>query len=398
MSDFLAGVWRSITHRTLTYLLSLLALSIGVVAFLTIGATGEALYRFQTKQLQKFLHPQIDVSVTVKNQENSDSLEVPAIEGLIEKLTRTADVAPRVSYAQIRMKMGRRWLSWVELYAISSQPSLDGYFALAGRPINSADVKSAAAVCAINQELAQALFPAENPVGKPLLLLGHPLTIVGIVENQADPEVGEFINQVPTAVIPLSYALQTFRRQPVKTLTLTVDSTEERLDSDMNTIRRELDKILGDKAYAYASNPRERNDHWQEQVQQASLTRLVATLVAGLMLGVGLLGLVSMQLANVSNRRYEIALHRALGATRWRQAAEVLFESGLSGLFGGLIGVLLGLGFLKLVINRIGIDLEAPAAWTAGAVLACTVMSLLAGLVPARAALRISPADSLREQ
>jgi putative ABC transport system permease protein len=126
--------------------------------------------------------------------------------------------------------------------------------------------------------------------------------------------------------------------------------------------------------------------------------RLFLGLLSLLPLGVGLLGMVSMLLANLNGRVREIGVHRALGATRARQAVLVLCEAGATGLLAGLVGIPVGMAVLHLLSSAWGSELRIPSGGTSVAVLASVMAAVLAGLIPARAAMKISPCEALRAE
>ena len=115
----------------------------------------------------------------------------------------------------------------------------------------------------------------------------------------------------------------------------------------------------------------------------------------------GLLSVVTTILLNVSESRHELALLRAVGATRGQVRNVVLVESGLFGLFGALLGTGVGL-LLVAVMIRAGSSLGFQPAYVVpwnvviGVLLVAVAGSLLAVLLPARGASRASVVGSLR--
>jgi ABC-type antimicrobial peptide transport system permease subunit len=125
--------------------------------------------------------------------------------------------------------------------------------------------------------------------------------------------------------------------------------------------------------------------------------RVVMGIIACLLLIVGLLGMVSMLLANLRSRINEIGLYRAVGATRLWQASAVLCEAVIIGALGGAVGGAVGKGFLYMFDLLSGFVLKPTSGWMVVAVIASTVCALFAGLIPARAAMKISPAEAIRK-
>ncbi|WP_255114564.1 ABC transporter permease [Streptomyces sudanensis] len=118
--------------------------------------------------------------------------------------------------------------------------------------------------------------------------------------------------------------------------------------------------------------------------------------LAAVSLGVGALGVSNTAYVSVLERRSEIGLRRALGASRRAISIQFCLESGLVGIAGGVAGTLLGIQITALTCLAKGwLVIIDPAFTSAGPLLGLAV-GLLAGLYPALAAARVLPAETLR--
>jgi putative ABC transport system permease protein len=127
----------------------------------------------------------------------------------------------------------------------------------------------------------------------------------------------------------------------------------------------------------------------------AASTALVAGLGAVALL-VGGIGIANVMVIAVLERRQEIGLRRALGATRRHVAAQFLAEAVLLGLLGGAAGAASGAALTVIVARlRHWTPLVPPQALPA-ALLTAVAVAALAGLYPAVRAARLSPAEALR--
>jgi putative ABC transport system permease protein len=146
-----------------------------------------------------------------------------------------------------------------------------------------------------------------------------------------------------------------------------------------------------------------------EQVQASrpsdALTARVAARSAttGLFLGLGAvallvggIGIANVMVIGVLERRGEIGLRRALGATRGHVAGQFVVESLLLATIGGVAGMAVGAAITIGVADQRGWTVQIPtvAAW--GGLAAALAVGVVAGLYPALRAARLAPTDALR--
>jgi putative ABC transport system permease protein len=111
---------------------------------------------------------------------------------------------------------------------------------------------------------------------------------------------------------------------------------------------------------------------------------------------VGAIGIANIMVISVLERRGEIGLRRALGATRGHISAQFLCESALLAAIGGAIGLLFGAGATEVYAQARHEPFVVPLYALIAAPTAGFLIGALAGLYPAAKAARLSPTEALR--
>jgi putative ABC transport system permease protein len=111
---------------------------------------------------------------------------------------------------------------------------------------------------------------------------------------------------------------------------------------------------------------------------------------------VGGIGIANVMVISVLERRSEIGLRRALGATKRQVALQFLMEALLLAAIGGAGGIALGALVTALYANLQGWDVLIPGVAIVGGFVAAILIGAVAGLYPALRAARMAPTEALR--
>ncbi|TDB82301.1 ABC transporter permease [Actinomadura sp. KC216] len=111
---------------------------------------------------------------------------------------------------------------------------------------------------------------------------------------------------------------------------------------------------------------------------------------------VGAVGVANIMIISVLERRSEIGLRRALGATRGQIRTQFLAEAIMLAVLGGAVGVAAGAAATAVYAAVKGWTVVIPAEAWAGGIGSAVLIGAIAGLVPALRAARLSPTEALR--
>ena len=259
---------------------------------------------------------------------------------------------------------------------------------VAGRLLGDDDVAGRPLVALVSETFVRRHFPGEDPLGKQLVIgdrTPEPRTIVGVVADVrqftlAQESVPELY--VPAAQKPpsgMSFVVRAGKGSSA--LAPAVRSLVARLDRDLPVYEV---MSVGE----YVDGALARPLLW---------TRLLAlfSVLALILAAVGLYGVVAF---SVAGRRRELGIRSALGAERRDLLGLVLGEAMRLGLVGVVVGVALALPAAKAIASQLyGVSPGDPLALGATCALLLLVC-LAASLGPARRALGVDPAETLRAE
>jgi len=170
----------------------------------------------------------------------------------------------------------------------------------------------------------------------------------------------------------------------------------DRFEEAIAQIRNVLDTThRGIQDYGF-----ETRQDWFENIEAGvRAAQLTGGLIAGISLLVGGIGITNIMLASITERIREIGIRRAVGATQMDIFMQIIIESLVLAIIGGLLGLLAGLGLIE-ILNYLGGEESDPPIVKPYAVMIslafATGVGLVAGIYPAWKASRLSPIQALR--
>jgi putative ABC transport system permease protein len=265
-----------------------------------------------------------------------------------------------------------------------------------GRFLSETDDEHRRNVMAIGVNVAEALFPHQGTiVGTQVTMGGRPFEIVGVLEKRKTGIFGE--NEEDNAIfIPFRTARKLSPQSEWMMIIIRARSGQmrEALDQVEEVLRRRRSVKYNDPNNFDLGTA----DRLIEQLDNITAgVGIVAIAISSVGLLVGGIGVMNIMLVSVTERTHEIGIRKAIGAKRRDIVNQFLFEAMTLTFLGGILGVLLAIGFSQLIILLIP---TLPATIPLWAVVAGLGVSVAVGLVfgvwPARKASRLDPIEALR--
>lgn len=385
------GVWRSawmaLGRKRLRTLLTVSSIAIGtamVVLVLCIGGVGT-----------QAIHNELE-------NMGINGLSVSATEGLaIEELTAIRCLSP----VRQAMPLSLQFASAVtaeKSYSVvgcgidSGADQVISLRLLHGRMLTAQDVAAQAAVCVVDEALAQEAFGRSNVVGQRLSLYYEDgtleTTVVGVTAT------GSSLLQNMTSLIPYMVYLP-YTTQQTATGVYRFDQIAIRLreGEDSQKAQVAIQRMLNYTGKDYGSLLTE--DLATQRARLDSMAQILSwilTAIGGVSLLVSGFGILTVMLSSVNERTREIGIKKAIGATRGRIMAEFLAGALLMSGCGALVGMLIGGGVVTIGCYVLGVTPAFPVGRLAAVFGITLLLGTAFGAYPAYQAAGLRPVEALR--
>lgn len=273
---------------------------------------------------------------------------------------------------------------------------------VSGRELTPSDVRSNAKVALIGTTVAKQLFGENDPIGAMIRVKNVPFQVVGVLATKGQTGVGR--DQDDMVLMPMSTARgRIVGRSQVQNDQ--IGSIHVKIDAQMslayaqedieNLLRQRRPPLPGGEDSFSVRNLAEFMKARNEVLNTLSYL-LAATSVISLV--VGGIGIMNIMLVSVTERTREIGLRMAVGGRGRDILRQFLVEAVTLCLFGGLIGIVIGVGSASVIALYAQWPVVVSPSVIAGAMAAAAATGIFFGYFPARRAAALNPIDALRSE
>jgi len=396
MGEMLSFAYETFSSNKVRFALTALGMVIGTASLIlvvTIGMTGK---QYVLNQIQaigaNMIYAEYEGGADRITATTPDPLTIDDLRAVREQVSGVVTASPVVPLDE-RAPIGNGKERDIRILGVYPEYRwVRNLLVVSGRFFDNQDSQARNKVGVITSKLAEELFgSAEAAIGQTIKLSGLPFTVIGTFKEGVET-FGQSEVQANSMVIPYTVSRYFTNTPTVRLMYFSV--------ADPSLVGHATDQIKS----VLRSRHRPESVYSVQNLSQllsvagktANALTIVLLLIALVTLLVSGIGIMNIMLATVSARIREIGIRKAIGATNREIRFQFLSEAILISLFGGLLGIIIGLALPFSV--RFLTEYRLPiSGWSiVVAMLVSSMVGILFGTVPATRAAQLDPVESLR--
>ena len=388
---------RTLLRNRMRTFLSVLGIVIGVAAVIAMVAMGEG-SRISIKEQMTSMGSNAIIIMPNRDRrggvqmESSEMLEEADVIAIREQAAYIDGVSPMVSVSGQAIVGNNN--SPTTLSGISADYLKIRNYEIEDGVMFDDEADRMAKVCVIGQSVVKNLFPEGDPIGKTIRYKSIPLKVIGTLKAKGSGDFGQDNDDViftPYQTVMRRFSATTNIRQ-IFANSIGEGYAEKATEEIMGILKER-------RSWTRPTDPFRvfTQEEMIETITSTSdLISLVLTIIAGISLFVGGIGIMNIMYVSVTERTKEIGLRMAIGARGRDIMFQFLFESVIISLLGGVIGIALGIAASEVVKTFFNMPMSVSVTSVIVSFAVCFVTGVFFGWYPARKASRLDPIEALR--
>jgi len=264
-----------------------------------------------------------------------------------------------------------------------------------GRFITENDNRTLSKVAILGSEVAEKLFGKKNPIGEYILIRRVPCQVIGVLESKGVDLSG--FNQDNQIFVPLNTFLRRFvNKDYINNISVQVinEKAIPLAKSQIEDMLRKRHKIKDDQDNDFTVI--DMKDVLALKTQAMSMITVLGTVSAVIAFIIGGIGILSIMILIINERRVEIGIRRAVGSKKRDIVFQFLIESSFISFTGGTVGVALSFIVTIIILFLAKLPFSMSPSGYVFSFLASVGVGILAGIYPSKKATMIQPVDIIR--
>ncbi len=395
--DLVVLAVRNILNRRRRSWLTIIGIFIGIAAVVALVSMGQGLNQAVVGEFERIGADKVFVTPggdpTTSFTQSASALGTSDLDAV--RRTRGVDDAGGALFRSARVEYRDQSAFTTVIGLPAGSELLQESFAFEvedGRMIRDTDRSGAV----IGSRVADGIFDEEVDLRRKVSFAGNEFRVVGILEATGDTQIDAAV------IVPYDRAQELFdagdvydyvvaRQQPG----FEPEEVQENIERELRN-ERGLDE--GDEDFT-VSTPQDILGSFQSIL---GIIQAIVVGIASISLLVGGVGIMNTMYTAVTERTREIGVMKAVGAEDRQVLTLFMLESGMIGLLGGVMGVLLGLGISQAFVyaarqfSALPLEASIDPVLIAGSLLFAFLVGTISGTLPARNAAKLDPVDALR--
>ncbi len=268
---------------------------------------------------------------------------------------------------------------------------------ISGRQFFDTEIRGGRTACIIGTTVRNKLFGPVDPLNRSIRVGNVSCEIIGMLETKGQSSFGT--DQDDIVLMPL----RTFQRRLAGNTDINRVMVSAKDGVETAKVQSDIERILRERRNIGPGKDDDFSVLDMKQIAQttagttAMLTALLGA-VAAVSLLVGGIGIMNIMLVSVTERTREIGIRLAIGALERQVLSQFLVEAVVLSLFGGLIGITLGLSLAFAATSALQVPFKVDAQIIVVAFAFSALVGIVFGYFPARRAARLDPIEALRHE
>ena len=383
-------------------LLMILGPLVGVAALTAVVASARGTSELVRRRMQAFGDRALMVAagdigrdVHGPGGEHAQTLTLEDAEAVRTEVPGVATTAPMVREREFEVSSDGTSITTTLFGVTSGFGEAWNWSTALGVAIDDNDVRAMRPVCVLGETVRRKLFGDADPLGRSIRIGTKKFDVTGILAKRGiSPRGGDMDDRVH---VPITTALRRlFNRDYISMFRVLVTAPEQ-----LAPVQQAVTELLRTRHRIVPPETDDFEIHTAEwvaaRVRESSGTMTTLLLIlAGIALLAGGIVVMNVMVVSVRERRKEIGLRRAVGATRGDIRTQFLLEAAAVTVLGGALGAALGTGVAILMQQVWQVPMQLTWEPYALAIACSLVVGLVFGAYPARRAAQLPPVDALR--
>ncbi len=388
---FATGALRG--HRLRT-ILSIVGVAVGIAAVVALTALGEGAREYVVQEFMSLgsnllivLPGKVETSGGLPWGNTTHDLTIEDFREVSRRIPGVRRAAPLATGTET-VRFGNRSRSVVILGTTAEMLEVRRLEVGAGRFLSGGDPDAGGTEVVLGVKVVRELFGSESPLGKVVRIGQWRFRVVGVLAPHGRSFGFDFDDLV---IVPVRTAMRLFNRSSLFRIMV-----EMRTAGELGGGKRAIEELMKQRHRAEDITVIRQDAVVSTFSSILNVLTLVLVAIASVSLTVAGVGIMNVMLVAVAERRREIGLLKALGASTRQIVGVFIAEAAVLSTLGGLLGLGVGWAAIRAFVRIYPTFPAAPPVWAVAASLAVAMgVGVVFGTLPARRAARLDPVTAL---